>query len=171
VTDERNAEPTWSLDREIVLTRVFDAPRELVYRAWTDPEHIQRWFGPKDFICTTHAIDMRVGGMWRFDMVGPAGKRYPNRMTFLQMKAPELLVFDHGDDSEDDPHKFRVTITFDSQSNGKTVVTLRQLHPTKAQREAGIGFGAVEIGNTTMDKLEAHLRELYQEQPERPARG
>jgi len=162
VTDARNAEPTWSLDREIVLTRVFDAPRELVYRAWTDPEHIQRWFGPKDFTCTTHAIDMRVGGMWRFDMVGP-DKRYPNRMTFLQMKAPELLVFDHGDDSDDDPHKFRVTITFDSQSNGKTVVTLRQLHPTKAQREAGIGFGAVEIGNTTMDKLEAHLRDLHQE--------
>jgi uncharacterized protein YndB with AHSA1/START domain len=93
-------------------------------------------------------------------MDGPDGKRYPNRMTFLQMKAPELLVFDHGDDSDDDPHKFRVTITFDSQSNGKTVVTLRQLHPTKAQRQAGIDFGAVEIGNTTMDKLEAHLRNL-----------
>jgi uncharacterized protein YndB with AHSA1/START domain len=161
VTDARNAEPIWSLDREIVLTRVFDAPRELVYRAWTDPEHIQHWFGPKDFACKTHAIDLRVGGMWRFDMVGPGGKRYPNRMTFLQMKAPELLVFDHSDDSDDsndDPYKFRVTITFDAQSNGKTVVTLRQLHPTKAQREAGIGFGAVEIGNTTMDKLEAHLR-------------
>jgi uncharacterized protein YndB with AHSA1/START domain len=103
---------------------------------------------------------MRVGGIWRFDMDGPDGKRYPNRMTFLQMKAPELLVFDHGGDSDDDPHKFRVTITFDSQSNGKTVVTLRQLHPTKAQREAKIAFGAVEIGNTTMDKLEAHLRNL-----------
>jgi uncharacterized protein YndB with AHSA1/START domain len=160
VTDARNAEPTWSLDREIVLTRVFDAPRELVYRAWTDPEHIQRWFGPKGFTCTTHAIDMRVGGMWRFDMDGPDGKRYPNRMTFLQMKAPELLVFDHGDDSDDDSHTFRVTITFDSQRNGKTVVTLRNLLPTKAQREEKIGFGAVEIGNTTMDKLEAHLRNL-----------
>jgi uncharacterized protein YndB with AHSA1/START domain len=167
MTDARNAEPTWSLDREIVLTRVLDAPRELVYRAWTDPEHIQRWFGPKDFTCTTHAIDMRVGGMWRFDMVGPAGQRYPNRMTFLQMKAPELLVFDHCGDTDHDPRKFRVTITFDSQSNGKTVVTMRQLHPTKAHREAGISFGAVEIGNTTMDKLEAHVRNRYQEQPAR----
>lgn len=160
MTDAKNAEPIWSLDREIVLTRVYDAPRELVYRAWTDPEHIPRWFGPKGFTCTTHAIDIRVGGMWRFDMDGPDGKRWPNRMTFLQMKAPELLVFDHGTDSDDDPGKFRVTITFDAQSNGKTVVTLRQLHPTKAQREAGIAFGAVELGNTTMDKLEAHLRTL-----------
>jgi uncharacterized protein YndB with AHSA1/START domain len=53
--------------------------------------------------------------------------------AFLQMKAPELLVFDHCDDIDDDPRKFRVTITFDSQSNGKTVVTMRQLHPTKAR--------------------------------------
>lgn len=160
MTDTRNAEATWSLDREIVLSRVFDAPRELVYRAWTDPEHIQRWFGPKGFDCTTHAIDMRVGSMWRFDMVATDGTRYSNRMTFLQMKAPELLVFDHGSDADNDPNTFRVTITFDAQSNGKTVVTLRQLHPSKARREAAIAFGAVEIGNTTMDKLEAHLQAL-----------
>ena len=160
MTDAKNVEPTWSLDREIVLCRVFDAPRELVYRAWTDPEHIQRWFGPKGFSCVTHAIDLRVGGMWRFDMIAPDGKLYPNRMTFLQMKAPELIVFDHGNDSDEDPEKFRVTITFDSQSNGKTVLTLRQLHPTKAQRDVKIGFGAVEFGNTTMDKLEAHLKAI-----------
>lgn len=152
--------PIWSLDREVVLTRVFDAPRELVYRAWTDPEHIQRWFGPKGFTCTTHAIDLRVGGMWRFDMVGPDGTVYPNRMTFLEMKAPELLVFDHGRDVDDDPDMFRVTVTFDAQSNGKTVVMLRQLHPSKARRDAVIAFGAVEIGNTTMDKLEAHLKAI-----------
>jgi uncharacterized protein YndB with AHSA1/START domain len=160
VTDARNAEPTWSLDRETVLSRVFDAPRELVYRAWISPEHIQRWFGPKGFSCTTHAIDMRVGGMWRFDMLAPDGTLYPNLMTFLQMKEPELLVFDHGTGNDDDPNKFRVTVTFDAQSNGKTVVTLRQLHPSKARRDATVAFGAVEIGNTTMDKLEAHLQAL-----------
>jgi uncharacterized protein YndB with AHSA1/START domain len=137
---------------------VFDAPRELVYRAWTDPEHIQRWFGPKGFTTTTHAIDLRVGGTWRFDMVAPDGTLYPNLMTFLQMKAPELLVFDHGSGKADDPDTFRVTVTFDAQSNGKTVVTLRQLHPSKARRATVIAFGAVEIGNTTMDKLEAHLQ-------------
>lgn len=160
MSDAKDTEPTWSLDREIVLTRVFDAPRELVYRAWTDPEHLPHWFGPKGFSCVTHAIDLRVGGMWRFDMIAPDGTRYPNRMTFLEMKAPELLVFDNGTDSDDDPNKFRVTVTFDAQSNGKTVVTLRQLHPTKERRQATIAFGAVEIGNTTMDKLEAHLRTL-----------
>src|SRR5690606_514995 len=130
------------------------------YRAWVDPEQIQRWFGPKGFTVTTHAIDLRVGGMWRFDMIAPDGTLYPNRMTFLTMKEPELLVFDHGTDGDGGPNKFRVTVTFDAQSNGKTVVTMRQLHPTKERRDATIAFGAVEIGNTTLDKLEAHLRGL-----------
>ena len=151
---------TWSLDREIVLTRVFDAPRALVFRAWTEIEHLGRWFGPAGFACTTHAADIREGGQWRFDMRGPDGTVWDNRMTFLEIRAPECLVIDHGHDQDDDPTRFRVTITFDEQSNGKTVVTLRQLHPTKAQRDAGLGFGAVELGYQTLDKLAAHLREM-----------
>ena len=75
---------------------------------------------------------------------------------------PRLLVMDHGSDKDDDPGRFRVTITFDEQSNGKTVVTLRQLHPTSAQREASIGFGAVEFGNQTLDKLAAHVDSMKQ---------
>jgi len=155
-----NARESWALDREIVLSRVLNAPRALVFAAWTDPQHIQRWFGPKGFVCTTHAIDLRVGGSWRFDMRAPDGTLYPNRMVFLEIKAPERLVFDHGTDQDDDPGRFRVTITFDEQSDKKTVITLRQLHPTKAQRDTGIGFGAVELGYQTLQKLEAHLREM-----------
>jgi uncharacterized protein YndB with AHSA1/START domain len=131
--------------------------RELVFKAWTDAAHISQWFGPKGFITTTHEMDARVGGMWRFDMKAPDGTVFPNRVVFLEIKAPELLVFDHGTDKDNDPGKFRVTLTFDSQSNGKTVVTLRQLHPSKKQRQAGIGFGAVELGYQTLDKLAAHL--------------
>ena len=150
----------WSLDREIVLTRVFDASRELVFRAWTEPARIVQWFGPRGFSCTTHEIDIRVGGRWRFDMLAPTGQLYPNRMVFLEIDAPKKLVFDHGTDVDDDPGRFRVTVTFDEQSNGKTVVTLRQLHPTVAQREAGIGFGAVELGQQTLDKLAAHVESI-----------
>jgi uncharacterized protein YndB with AHSA1/START domain len=150
----------WSLDREIVLSRVFDAPRELVFEAWTKAEHLTRWFSPKGFTTKTHECDVRVAGRWRFDMVAPDGKVWDNRIVFLEIEAPELLVFDHGKDKDDDAHRFRVTITFDEQSDKKTVVTLRQLHPTKEQRDAGIGFGAVEIGYTTLDKLAEHLRRL-----------
>jgi uncharacterized protein YndB with AHSA1/START domain len=156
--DAKTARETWALDREIVLTRVFDAPRELVFDAWTEREHVSRWFGPKGFVTTTHEMDFRVGGMWRFEMRGPDGTRYDNRIVYLEIKRPERLVFDHGHDKDDDPTRFRVTVTFDEQSDGKTVLTLRQLHPTKAQRDEGIGFGAVELGQQTLDKLAEHLR-------------
>jgi len=159
-------EVPWSLDREIVLSRVFEAPRELVFAAWTKEEHLTKWFGPKGFATKTHECEVRVGGRWRFDMIAPDGKLFGNRVVFLEIRAPEQLVFDHGSDKDDDEHRFRVTITFDEQSDpsrfgvsGKTVVTMRQLHPTKQQRDAGIAFGAVEIGYTTLDKLAEHLRQ------------
>lgn len=158
--DARNAELSWDIEREIVLTRVFDAPRELVFKAWTDKDHISKWFGPKGFSCTTHEIDMRVGGSWRFDMRGPDGKIWPNLMVFLEVKYPERLVFDHGTGKDDDPDKFRVIVTFDAQGDKKTIVTLRQLHPTTARRKEVIGFGAVELGFQTLDKLAEHLSAL-----------
>ncbi len=154
---DTSSEREWAMDREIVITRVFDAPRELVFAAWTDPQHVVHWFGPKGFTLTTHEIDTRVGGRWRFVFHGPDGTKYDNRMVFLEVKRPELLVFDHGWDRDDDPERFRVTVTFDAQSNGKTVVTLRQLHPTKELRDKKVAFGAVEFGFQTLDKLAAYL--------------
>jgi uncharacterized protein YndB with AHSA1/START domain len=147
---------TWSLDREIVLTRVLDAPRSRVFAAFTTPA-VATWFGPEGFTCSTHEMDIRVGGTWRFDMVAPWGEVYPNRMTFLEVVPDRLLVFEHGLDIDDDPERFHVTITFDEQTNGKTVLTLRQLHPSAELREQKIAFGAVEYGLQTMDKLAAHL--------------
>ena len=157
---EGSHEVPWSLDREIVLSRVYEAPRELVFEVWTKAEHLTKWFGPKGYTTKTHECDVRVGGRWRFDMIQSNGKVWDNRIVFLEIEAPTPLVFDHGSDKDDDERRFRVTITFDEQSDKKTVVTLRQLHPTKEQRDAGIGFGAVEIGYTTLDKLAEHLERL-----------
>jgi uncharacterized protein YndB with AHSA1/START domain len=148
---------TWALDREIVLSRVINARRELVFSAWADPRHLPEWFGPAGFKIETKSIDIRVGGEWRFDMVAPDGTRYLNRMRFRHIERPRLIEFDHGEDKDFDPGMFRTTITFDEQSDGKTVITLRQLHPTKAQREATIGFGAVEFGYQTIDKLAQYV--------------
>jgi uncharacterized protein YndB with AHSA1/START domain len=147
----------WPLDREIVLTRVIDATREDVFDAWTDPEQLAAWFGPNGLAIETHEIDIREGGVWRFDMVGEGGLRYDNRMTFLRIERPRLIEVDHGSDKDDDPGKFRMLVTFDVQTDGKTVLTLRQMHPTRAHRDAAIGFGAVEYGGQTLDKLAAHL--------------
>lgn len=147
----------WALDREIVLSRVIDAGRDIVFSAWTDPKHLPSWFGPAGFSIETRVIDISVGGLWRFDMIAPDGQRWPSRMIFRRIEPPALIEFDHGADSDDDPGRFRTTITFDEQSDGKTVITLRQLHPTKAQRDAGIGFGAVEYGYQTLEKLARHV--------------
>jgi uncharacterized protein YndB with AHSA1/START domain len=149
----------WALDREIVLSRVINARREVVFSAWTDANHLPKWFGPADFGIETKEIDIRVGGLWRFDMIAPDGRRYPNLMQFRRIEPPALIEIDHGAD-ENDPGRFRMTVTFDEQSDGKTVITLRQLHPTKAQRDAGIGFGAVEYGYQTLEKLARHAESL-----------
>ena len=155
-----NALNSWALDREIVLSRVISAPRDLVFKVWTDPLHLPKWFGPEGFSVETLEIAIRVGGKWRFVLVGPDGKRYDSRMVFLKIEAPRLLEMDHGSDKDDDPNRFRTTVTFDEQSNGKTVVTMRLLLPTKAQRDGSIGFGAVELGYQTLDKLARHVGDL-----------
>lgn len=150
----------WPIDREIVLSRVIDAPRSVVYSAWTDPDQIQQWFGPEGMAIETKEIDLKPGGVWRFDMVVRGGPRYSNRMVFLRMEPPALIEVEHGSDQDNDPGRFRMLVTFDEQSNGKTVITLRQMHPSKAQRETKIGFGAVEYGAQTLEKLARHVAKV-----------
>jgi uncharacterized protein YndB with AHSA1/START domain/DNA-binding transcriptional ArsR family regulator len=152
-----NDPTSWALDREIVLVRVFDAARSAVFAAWTDPAAFCQWFGPEGFTCTVREMDARPGGRARFDMHTPDGAVLGNRFDYVSVVPGERLVFDHGTDVDDDPARFRVTITLDEQADGKTVLTLRQLHPTAELRATKIGFGAVELGMQTMDKLAHHL--------------
>ena len=147
------------IEREIVLSRVIDAPRDRVFRAWVDSKHMFQWFGPRGFRCEVRQVsEAQAGAVWRFDMIAADGRRFDNRMVFLELIPNERIVLDHGQDKDDDPDRFRVTITFDEQGDGKTVLTLRQLHPSKARRDGTIGFGAVELGYQTLDKLDAYLR-------------
>lgn len=147
----------WPLDREVVISRVIDAPRSVVYAAWTDPHQIVEWFGPNGMTIESREIDLQPGGIWRFDMVAADGTRYTNRMVFIAMEAPVFIEVEHGSDEDYDPAKFRMLVTFDEQSDGKTVLTLRQMHPSKERREWVIGFGAVEYGGQTLDKLARHV--------------
>lgn len=144
---------TWALEREIVLTRVIAAPRARVFQAWTDPAQIAQWFGPEGFQVETLECDLREGGRWRFVYTGPDGTRWDNRMVVLKIDPPRRIEIEHGSDQDDDPGRFHVTVTFDEQSDGKTVLTMRQLHPTSDQRDGAIGFGAVEYGYQTLGKL------------------
>ncbi|WP_430445026.1 SRPBCC family protein [Sphingorhabdus contaminans] len=150
----------WStspLDREIVVTRVVNADRTAVCQAWTDHDQIVKWFGPEGFTCKTHEIDIRTGGVWRFDMIAPDGTCFSNKMDFLRVDSPRVIEALHGKDADEDPHRFRLLVTFDEQDDGKTVVTLRQIHPTPERRKVVVGFGAVELGGQTLSKLAAHV--------------
>ena len=105
---------TWSPEREIVLSRVLDAPRHEVHAAWTSPD-IGSWFRPRGFTCTIHEMDVRPGGRWRIDLTAPDGENYPNRIEYLEVVPDTRLVFDHGSDSDDDLNRFRVMVVFDDQ--------------------------------------------------------
>jgi uncharacterized protein YndB with AHSA1/START domain len=92
--------------RSIVATRVLDAPRELVFSAWTDQKHLAQWWGPNGFTTTTYAFDFRAGGVWRFVMHGPDGRDYENRITFDEIVEPERIVYHHGGGDDVEPVQF-----------------------------------------------------------------
>ena len=138
------------------MTRVLDAPRDLVYEAWTNPRHIAQWWGPKGFTNTIHEMEVKVGGVCRFIMHGPDGTDYPNKVVFEEVVKAERLVYTHGSDQDDDPNSFHVTVTFEDQGK-KTKLTMRMVLKSAAALEEAKKFGAVEGGNQTMDRLEAYL--------------
>lgn len=150
----------WSLDREIVLVKLINHPRDRVFAAWMDPEVLAQWYGPDGLDIETHEADIREGGFWRFDMVGifeGKAQRFPNLMRFIEVVPNERIVAVYGTPEPGDPNQFRVTVTFDEQADGKTVLTMRQLHPTPERRQKVIGFGAVEYGLQTLNGLAAWL--------------
>lgn len=89
----------------------------------------------------------------RVDMIAPDGTTFSNRMDFVRIEPSRLIEFVHGEDIENDPDAFRMLVTFDDQVNGKTAVTLRQMHPAAERRAIVIGFGAIEYGTQTWDKF------------------
>jgi uncharacterized protein YndB with AHSA1/START domain len=158
VTRSQQTNPT--ADREIVISRVVDAPRDLVFKVWTSPEHIREWWGPDGFSTTINSIEVRPGGVWDFIMHGPDGTDYVNKITFREVTEPERLVYDHGDGSEDDPSRFRSTVTFEDQ-DGKTLLTMRALFDSAELRERVVReFGAVEGGKQTLGRLAAHVENI-----------
>lgn len=147
-------------DREIKITRIFKAPRDLVFDVWTNPKHVVHWWGPDGFTNTIHEMDVKPGGVWRFMMHGPDGVDYPNRIVFTKVVKPELLEYLHGSDVEDDPKQFHVTVNF--KAVGKTTeITMRMVFKTKQERDFVVEkYGAIEGNRQTMNRLEAYLSKL-----------
>ena len=152
-----------TLDREMVITRLVNAPRELVFNAWTDPQQIAQWWGPSGFTTTIHTMDVRAGGIWRYIMHGPDGVDYKNKTVYLEIAKPERLVYLHNNDEEGDPGEFHVTTTF-VEEGGKTRVTMRAVFASAEECAKVKEFGAVEGGSQTLERLDEYLAAL----PSRP---
>ena len=144
-------------NRELVVTRLINAPRERVFEAWTNPEQVVQWWGPDGFTNTIHEMEVKPGGVWRFIMHGPDGRDYPNKIVFIEVVKPELLVYKHsGDDGTEDVTHYS-TVTFEEQ-NGKTNLVMRLVFDTAEERERVVKeYGAKEGGIQTINKLEEYL--------------
>jgi len=147
-------------DREIVLKRTVDAPRDLVFEVWTDPKHLSHWWGPNGFTLTIHEINVAPGGVWRFIMHGPDGRDYNNKIVFIEVVKPERLVYRHSGEGDTEAVRFQTTVTF-ADRDGKTDLTLRMVFDSNEARDAVIKtYGAVEGGKQTLGRLGAYLAGL-----------
>jgi uncharacterized protein YndB with AHSA1/START domain len=139
-----------SQNRENTLIRVFDAPRDMVWTAWTDPRHLVRWWGPNGFSNTFEEFDFRTGGHWRSVMHGPNGMDFKNHNVFVEITKPDLIVMDHLEEP-----KFRITAIFEDMGE-KTKMTFRQTFETAEACERVKPY-AVPGAQQTFDKLAEHL--------------
>ncbi|WP_314588102.1 SRPBCC family protein [Paenibacillus terrigena] len=140
-------------ENEIISSREFDVPRELVFRAWTTPDLLAQWWGPQGFTNTFHECDMRPEGTWKFTMHGPNGVDYPNHNVFVEIVPPEQIVLDHLSG-----HEFRVTATFDDLE-GRTKVTFRQNFKKKEAFEHAKPI-CIEANEQQLDRLGKVLAEM-----------
>ncbi|MBD3886084.1 SRPBCC domain-containing protein [Phormidium tenue FACHB-886] len=166
---QQNHSATNQSDREIVITRVFNTRRELVFKAWTEPEHIAQWWGPKGFTTRVDEMDVKPGGHWRYVMIGPDGTEYPSKGTFHEIVPPERIVTsdEFGEGIEqvvkvDLPQgKIVITALFEDL-DGKTKLTIQMLHESVEDRRKHEAMGAIAGWNSSLDCLDEHLATLVE---------
>lgn len=145
-------------DREIVIARVIDAPRELVFEAFTEVRHLSRWWGPEGFTTTTRSFEFQIGGVWDFVMHGPNGTDYQEWITWTRIIPPEHIALLHGE-SCDDPNAFRSVITF-AVEGVATRIEMRTEFLTKELRDEAVEkYHAIEGGQQTLSNLAAYVTE------------
>jgi uncharacterized protein YndB with AHSA1/START domain len=151
-------------DREFVMERIFDAPRELVWQAWTKPEHLVHWWGPKGWTLPVCKVDFRPGGVWHYCMRGPEGDESWGKAVYREIVEPERIVYvdtfvDEAGNPVEDAPEMLITITFEEQ-DGKTKFTSHTQFASAAELEAVLNMGMEEGFTQTLDRLEEHLTKM-----------
>lgn len=146
--------------RELSISRLINAPRELVWKVWTDPEHVKNWWGPDGFTNTIHEMNVKAGGVWRLTMHGPDGRDYPNKIVFIEVVKPERLVYRHSGDVDTEPVNFHVTVTFEKQGN-KTLLSMKSVFESAAELERVVkNHGAREGMTQHVGRLEEYVAKI-----------
>lgn len=144
-------------DREVVFHRLLDAPRELVWRAFTDPRHLDEWWGPRGVRTITQEFAFERDGAWTFVMRGPDGSDLPNRVVFREIVPPSRLVLDNAWDAPDAPLAFRIVLTLEPEG-GRTRLSWRFTFDDVASLRLAIDHYGVEAGGTqTLERLAVHV--------------
>lgn len=152
-------------ETNLTITREFDAPRDLVWKAWTEPEHISQWFGPEGFSTRIDEYELKSGGRFTYVMIGPDGKEYPGTSLFKEVTPKDRIVAtdEFGDDMKaenpDLPAGMIVTETFEDLGS-KTKVTISIEHLSAADKKKHEDMGVVAGWNSSLDKFERHLASL-----------
>ena len=153
--DSLKKAPASAADRELVIVRLVDAPIARVWRAWSDPSEIVKWWGPHGFSNETVERDFRPGGSWKHTMIGPDGGRYPNLAKYEEIVEGKHIVYTNGggrEHSHDGVH-FRAHVTFKAVGQ-KTEITMRSVFPTAEMRDRVVKtYNAIEGGNQTLGRL------------------
>jgi uncharacterized protein YndB with AHSA1/START domain len=145
-------------DREIIIERIFDALRELVFKAYTDPNLIPQWWGPRGYTTTVDRMDVRLGGIWRFVQRGPDGNEYAFNGAYREIVPPERLAYTF--EFEAMPgHVLLETVTFE-EHDGKTKVTATALFDTVEDRDGMLKSGMEEGAAESWDRLAEHLQTM-----------
>ncbi len=146
-------------DREIVITRVIDAPPELVFEAFTEVRHLSRWWGPEGFSTTTRSFEFRVGGVWDFVMHGPDATDYQEWISWTEIAPPERIALLHGE-FRGDPNAFESVLTF-APDAAATRIELRTVFPTRELRDQAVEkYHAIEGGQQTLNNLAGYVTEI-----------
>jgi uncharacterized protein YndB with AHSA1/START domain len=162
-TTSNGAPGSATADREIVITRVIAAPRELVFEAFTEVRHLARWWGPDGFTTTTRSFEFRPGGTWDFVMHGPDGTDYQEWVTWSEIVRPERIALVHGE-SPDDPNAFDSVLTFEPTEEGTRLV-MRTVFPTKEVHDEAVErYHAVEGGQQTLRNLAAYVATMTRQE-------
>ncbi len=146
-------------DREIVISRVINAPREVVFQAFTEVRHVSRWWGPDGFTTTTRSFEFRVGGEWDFMMQGPNGTDYQEFITWTEILPPQRIALLHGE-FRGDPNAFESVWTF-AADGAATRIEMRTVFPTRELRDDAVEkYHAIEGGQQTLSNLAAYVTEI-----------